>query len=78
VSAVLLRVFVRVVTTHPRRRPRRGSGDGHTGAVTAIQRAGSFANAGAVRRVSLHRGGLHADFSKNAECLEFFMASRAT
>jgi hypothetical protein len=45
VSAVL-RVFVRVVSAYHRRRARqRGVADGQTGAVTAIQRAGSFANA---------------------------------
>ena len=42
----VLRVFVRVVSAYHRRRARqRDVGDGHTGAVTAIQRAGSFANA---------------------------------
>lgn len=45
VSEVLL-VFVRVVSAYHRRRARqRGVADGETGAVTAIQLAGSFANA---------------------------------
>ena len=45
VSAVLL-VFVRVVSAYHRRRARhRGIMGGQTGAVTAIQRVGSFANA---------------------------------
>jgi len=45
VSAVL-RIFVRVVSAYHRRRARRrGVADGQTGAVTSIQRAGSFANA---------------------------------
>jgi hypothetical protein len=40
VSAVL-RIFVRVVSAYHRRRARkRGVADGHTGAVTSIQRAG--------------------------------------
>jgi ribosomal protein S27E len=42
----VLRVFVHAVFGYHRRRARqRGVSDGHTGAVTAIQRAGSFANA---------------------------------
>ena len=45
VSEVLL-VFVRVVSAYHRRRARhRGIAGGQTGAVTAIQRVGSFANA---------------------------------
>jgi FMN phosphatase YigB (HAD superfamily) len=45
VSEVLL-VFVRVVSAYHRRRARhRGISGGQTGAVTAIQRVGSFANA---------------------------------
>jgi len=45
VSEVLL-VFVRVVSAYHRRRAReRGETGGETGAVTAIQLAGSFANA---------------------------------
>lgn len=42
----VLRIFVRVVSAYHRRRARqRGVADGQTGAVTSIQRAGSFANA---------------------------------
>jgi Putative transposase/Transposase zinc-binding domain len=42
----VLRVFVQSVSAFHRRRARqRGVADGHTGTVTAIQRAGSFANA---------------------------------
>jgi hypothetical protein len=42
----VLRNFVRVVSAyHCRRARRRGVAEGHTGAVTSIQRAGSFANA---------------------------------
>jgi hypothetical protein len=42
----VLRIFVRVVSAYHRRRARqRGVTDGQTGAVTSIQRAGSFANA---------------------------------
>ncbi len=57
----VLRVFVRVVSaSHRRRARRRGIAGGQTGAVTAIQRAGSFANANLHFHTLIPEGVWHA------------------